>query len=159
MVKLMDEYHKNYARVSLTFNKKSNPDYPGAGAAGGLGFAFLTFLNAQLKPGIELVLEAVKLEDNVKDSDYVVTGEGRIDSQTAMGKAPSGVARMAKKYGHKVIAFCGCATVDSNLCNQHGIDGIFPIIRRPETLERLMDKDVAKVNLTDTAEQVFNLLK
>lgn len=159
MVKLMNEYHKNYARVSLTFNKKSNPDYPGAGAAGGLGFAFLTFLNAQLKPGIELVLEAVKLEDNVKDSDYVVTGEGRIDSQTAMGKAPSGVAMLAKKYGHKVIAFCGCATVDSNLCNQHGIDGIFPIIRRPETLERLMDKDVAKVNLTDTAEQVFNLLK
>lgn len=158
MVKDMDEYLSNYALAAKKYSKDADQNYPGAGAAGGLGFAFLTFLKAALKPGIDIVLDAVCLEKHIKESDIAVTGEGRIDSQTAMGKAPAGVALLAKKYGLKTIAFCGCASIDSRQCNQHGIDAIFPIIRRPDSLEKLMDTDTASMNLTDTAEQVFRLL-
>ena len=86
---------------------KADPKYPGTGAAGGMGFAFLTFTDAVLESGINIVLDETKLEDYIKNADFVITGEGRMDGQTAMGKAPVGVAKLAKKYGKKVIAFAG----------------------------------------------------
>ena len=79
------------------------------------------------------------LDDYVKDADIVVTGEGRLDGQTVMGKAPIGVAKTAKKYGKKVIAFSGSVTKDAIACNQEGIDAFFPILRRIVTLEEAMD--------------------
>ena len=101
---------------------ESNPKHAGAGAAGGLGFAFLTFLNATLESGIKIVLEETHLEKYAKDADIVITGEGRLDGQTVMGKAPIGVAKIAKKFNKPVIAFSGCATKDAILCNNEGID-------------------------------------
>ena len=88
----------------------------------------------------------------------MVTGEGRLDHQTVMGKAPVGVASIAKKYNKKVIAFSGSVTEDAGICNEHGIDAFFPILRRIVTLEEAMQSDTAKQNLTDTTEQVFRLL-
>ena len=88
----------------------------------------------------------------------MVTGEGRLDSQTVMGKAPIGVAKIAKKYNKKVIAFSGSVTKDAGVCNEHGIDAFFPILRRIVTLEEAMESENAVQNLTDTAEQVFRLL-
>lgn len=81
--------------------------YPGVGAAGGLGYAFKNYLHANLKSGIELILKKIKAEDYIKEADLVITGEGKIDFQTAMGKAPIGVAKLAKKYAKPVIAFAG----------------------------------------------------
>ena len=131
----------------------------GAGAAGGLGFAFLSYLKGELKSGIELVIKETKLEDSVKDADIVITGEGRLDGQSYMGKAPVGVATLAKKYNKPVIAFAGGVTEDAVKCNDYGIDAFFPIVRTPCTLAEAMDKENAYKNLTNTAEQVFRMIK
>lgn len=131
---------------------------PGAGAAGGLGFAFLAYLNAELLPGVDLILRATELEKELKDADIVVTGEGCLDHQTAMGKAPAGVAKLAKKYGAKVIAFAGSVTKEASACNRAGIDAFFPIVRGVTTLEEAMNPQNAKENMTAAAEQVFRIL-
>ena len=103
----LDKAMNHYASVTSKFLHNDYASAEGAGAAGGLGFAFLSYLNATLTPGIDLILNAVELEKELEDTDITVTGEGRLDHQTAMGKAPVGVARLAKKYGSKVVAFPG----------------------------------------------------
>lgn len=158
MIKEMDVWLEKYAELAKTVSSKADKTCAGAGAAGGLGFAFLSFTNAVLKSGIEIVLEETNMEDAIKTADIVVTGEGRLDSQTVMGKAPSGVAKLAKKYGKKVIAFSGCVTEDAEVCNEHGIDAFFPILRGVTTLEEALDTNNAYKNLTATAYQVFRLL-
>lgn len=158
MIKDMDAWLDGYAEITKTVSKTADKNYEGAGAAGGLGFAFLAYLNATLKSGINIVLDEIKLEDDIKNADVVVTGEGRLDSQTVMGKAPIGVAKLAKKYGKKVIAFCGCTTKNAEVCNQHGIDAFFPILRTVTTLEEALEKNNAYENLRATAYQVFRLI-
>lgn len=158
MIRDMDRWLANYALLARAVSPSADPNCPGAGAAGGLGFAFLAFTNATLRSGIQIVLEETGLEDAIRDAQIVVTGEGRLDAQTVMGKAPSGVARLAKKYGKKVIAFSGCVTEDAELCNDHGIDAFFPILRTVTTLEEALDTDRAYQNLAATAYQVFRLL-
>ena len=158
MVADMDGWLKNYSKIVKEKYPDADSEYPGTGAAGGLGYAFFNFTNSKLESGIKIVLDETKLGEYVKDADIVVTGEGRLDHQTVMGKAPVGVANIAKKYNKKVIAFSGSVTEDAGVCNEHGIDAFFPILRRIVTLEEAMQTDTAKKNLTDTAEQVFRLL-
>jgi glycerate kinase len=155
----MDAWLSNYAVLTKSVFENADANYPGAGAAGGLGFAFLSYLNASLTSGIELVIKVTELEDQIKDADIVVTGEGRLDAQSCMGKAPVGVAMVAKKYGKPVIAFSGAVTKDAGLCNEHGIDAFFPIVRTPCSLKDAMDVDNAYTNLKNTAEQAFRLIK
>lgn len=155
---LLDSYMAHYAKITADTVGKDHSETPGAGAAGGLGFAFLSFLPAILQPGIDLVLRTVGLEEELKDADIVVTGEGRMDMQTAMGKAPVGVARLAKKYSAKVVAFAGSVTSGARACNEAGIDAFFPILRGICTLEEAMDTENARRNLKETAEQVFRLI-
>lgn len=157
MIKEMDEWMLRYASLAEKNFPKADRNRPGTGAAGGLGFAFLTFLDAVLEPGISIVLRETKLECDVMDSDLVITGEGRLDSQTAMGKAPAGVAELAKKYGKTVIAFAGCVAEDAGACNACGIDAFFPILRNPVTLEEAMDRENAWKNMAAAAEQAVRL--
>jgi glycerate kinase len=98
------------------------------------------------------------LEEVIKNADVVITGEGKLDGQSHMGKAPVGVANLAKKYGKPVIAFAGAVTPDASICNEHGIDAFFPAVRRPCTLDEAIDPENAKSNLADTAEQVFRVI-
>lgn len=149
---------KNYAQATAAHFGKVHALTPGAGAAGGMGFAFLSYLNAQLTPGVDLILDATHLENILADADVVVTGEGRLDHQTAMGKAPVGVAKLAKKYGAKVIAFAGSVTKDATACNGAGIDAFFPIVRGITTLEEAMKPEVARENMIAAVEQVFRLI-
>ena len=160
MIKDMDLWLENYAKISKTVSQKADQNYAGAGAgaAGGLGFAFLTFTNSTLKSGIDIILKEIDIESDIKNADIVVTGEGRLDSQTVMGKAPIGVAKLAKKYGKKVIAFSGCVTDDAEVCNSYGIDAFFPTLRNVTTLEEALDQNNAYKNLTATAYQVFRLM-
>ena len=158
-VKIMDGWLGKYAEVAKSAFPNADPNYPGAGAAGGLGFAFKTFMNASLESGIGIILDETELEKHIADADVVVTGEGRIDFQTAMGKAPIGVAKLAKKHGKRVVAFAGCVTADAEECNNHGIDAFFPIIRAITTLDEALLRDNAYSNLRAAAYQVFNLLK
>jgi len=158
IVSEMDSWLREYAKVAAEIFPDTDPDFPGAGAAGGLGFAFKTFLSGKLEPGIDLILSKTNLEDYIKDADIVVTGEGRLDFQTAMGKAPVGVAKLAKKYKKPVIAFAGCVTKDAGECNKNGIDAFFPILREVVTLKDAMDKENAAQNMTLAVEQAFRAI-
>ena len=159
MIKDMDQWLYNFANLAKKKYPHSDALVPGTGAAGGLGFAFLTFVKATLESGIDIILETIDLKSDLKDVDVVVTGEGCLDRQSAMGKAPVGVAKMAKLYNKPVIAFAGSVTKEAKLCNQEGIDAYFPIIRNITTLQEAIAKENAKNNLTDTVEQVFRLWK
>ena len=159
MVKELDEALLHYAELSKETFDHADRLYPGTGAAGGMGFAFLTYTNAVLESGIKIVLEETGLEDEMKDADFVITGEGRLDSQTALGKAPIGVAHLAKKHDKKVLAFAGCLTPDAGVCNENGIDAFFPILRRVITVQEAMEKETARENMIRSVEQVFRLIK
>lgn len=159
MIKDMDMWLRKYAELTKAVLPDSDANAKGTGAAGGMGFALLTYLNATLQSGIELVMKETYLEEHIKDADIVITGEGRLDGQSCMGKAPVGVANLAKKYNIPVIAFSGCVTENAVLCNEHGIDAFFPILRTPCTLSEAMDCDNAYKNLKNTVLQVFKLIK
>lgn len=158
MIKDMDAWLSDYAKIVSAKYKSADAEYPGTGAAGGMGFAFLAYTNAVLESGIKIILEETKLEEYVKDADIVVTGEGRLDGQTAFGKAPIGVAKIAKKFDKTVLAFAGAVTKDAVVCNEHGIDAFFPILRRIQTLQEAMTPEIARDNMVTTVEQVFRLI-
>jgi len=159
MIQLMDSYLGKYAEIAAEIFPQADPDYPGAGAAGGLGFAFRTFLNAKLERGITLIIEKTGLEKEISEADIVIVGEGRLDAQTAMGKAPCGIAAAAKKYGKPVVAFSGCVAGDASACNKFGIDAFFPILGELCSLEHAMRFETASENLIRTSEQVFRLIR
>lgn len=159
MVSELDQWLSRYAALTKEVNPNADPTFPGAGAAGGLGFGFLAYTNAKLESGIQIVIDATNLKEKIAQADLVVTGEGRMDEQTAMGKGPGGVAQLAKSLGKPVIAFAGCVTPGASVCNQNGIDAFFPILRTVSTLDEALKPENAAQNLADTAEQVFRLLK
>ena len=104
-----------------------NKDIPGAGAAGGLGYAFLEFLNGRLESGSDMIMDAIGLENEVLNADLVITGEGRMDAQTLMGKAPAGVARLAKKHNKRILSFCGSVTPGSEKLLYDVFDKCIPV--------------------------------
>lgn len=157
MIRQMDQWLAGYAALAREKYPHADPCAEGTGAAGGMGFAFLTFTNAQLESGIDIILEETKMEESIKEADLIITGEGRLDAQTAMGKAPVGVARLAQKYKKPVVALAGSVTRDAGVCNAHGITAYFPIVRGAVSLEEAMRKNTAMENMADTAEQVFRL--
>lgn len=159
MILEMDRWLSAYAELAKETRPDADAEYPGTGAAGGMGFAFRTFTNAVLESGINIVLDETKLAEYVKEADIVVTGEGRLDGQTVMGKAPIGVANIAKKFEKPVLAFSGCVTEDAVACNAHGIDAFFPILRGIVTLAEAMDSENAKRNMIAATEQAFRLVK
>ena len=158
MKPLIDNDMKHFADKTKEKLGVSCEDIPGAGAAGGLGFALLSYLNAELTPGAELVMQLTDMEDKIKNSDIVITGEGQLDSQTVMGKAPIGVAGLAKKYDKKVIAFAGSVTEEAIQCNEKGIDAFFSILPGVCSLDEAMDTEIAQKNMRNAAEQVFRLI-
>ena len=159
MIRQMDQWMERYGDLAARTFPAADKEAPGAGAAGGLGFAFLAFLNGSLESGVGMVLKEINLKDDIRDADLVITGEGRLDAQTVMGKAPIGVAHLAKEYGKPVIAFSGAVTREAGLCNQHGIDAFFPIMRGVVSLQEALDPGEARINAADTAEQVFRLIQ
>lgn len=159
MIADMDAWLDRFAALTKKKYPAADALYPGCGAAGGMGFALREFLGGELTSGVKLVLEVTRLADFVKDADLVITGEGRLDSQTAMGKAPVGVASEAKRFGKPCIAFAGSVSEDARACNEAGIDAFFPIRRRICTLEEAMEPANAYRDLADTAEQVFRLIR
>lgn len=158
MAEQLDQSLRHFSEITRKALQKDMAQMPGAGAAGGLGYGFMTYLNGKMENGIDLVLKAVQMETELSDADIVVTGEGRMDFQTAMGKAPVGVARLAKKYGCMVLAFTGAAAPEAGTCNGKGIDAYFPIVRGPIGLREAMEKETAYANLRDAAKQVFSLV-
>ncbi len=135
MLDVLDQNVSHFADMTEKELGSTFRDTEGAGAAGGLGWSLLTYLQADLKRGIDIVLEAVDFENIVQDADLVITGEGRIDSQTAHGKTPIGVAKAAKSYDVPVIGIAGSVSRDSDAVYQHGIDALFSIVPGAVPLE------------------------
>ena len=157
MIRQMDQWLERFAHLAKTVFQDADSTLPGSGAAGGLGFAFRTFLNGSLESGIQIVIRETGLEAYIRDADVVITGEGRLDEQTAMGKAPAGVASLGKKYKKTVIAVAGSVASSARVCNEKGIDAYFPILRGICTLQEAMAPENAKRNMADTVEQIFRL--
>lgn len=155
-VAMLDHYLKNFASVIRRDLHRDVETVPGAGAAGGMGAAFLAFTNAQLRPGIDIVMEAIRLDQHLANAALVITGEGKIDGQTIYGKAPIGVARQAHKAGIPVIAFAGSLGEGAERVREHGISACFSIVNRPCSLETALME--AKQNLRLTATSVAEVI-
>lgn len=159
MVKELDKKLKSFAVFIKENRGKDIGEMPGAGAAGGLGGGFVAFLDAELKSGIDIVLDVVKLEDKVKGADFVITGEGRIDFQSVMGKAPTGVSKIASKYGVPCIGLAGCVADDAGEVHNYGIDAVFSTINYPISLEDAMGKERTGIFVEKNIEEIFRLIK
>ncbi|MGX4686929.1 glycerate kinase family protein [Vagococcus sp. JNUCC 83] len=148
-------------RFIHTFGLKSsdylNNDFimtPGAGAAGGLGFAFMAYLNATLFSGFDLLVKEKNIINKVKKADIVITGEGRLDAQSVMGKVPSALAELTQETGKILLAICGSVSDDVEECNKYGIDAFFPIIRQIADEKTILSKSNTLISLEQTAEQL-----
>ncbi|XBS70598.1 glycerate kinase [Acerihabitans sp. KWT182] len=148
MIKALDDSLKNYARIIKRDLDKDVEHIPGAGAAGGMGAGLQAFCGAELRQGIEIVTEALGLDALVRDATLVITGEGRIDSQTIHGKVPIGVARVAKRYNKPVIGIAGSLTSDVAVVHEHGLDAVFSVIYQICTLEEALDNAAENVRMT-----------
>ncbi|MTI12216.1 glycerate kinase [Sansalvadorimonas verongulae] len=138
MVKQLDAALKQYATVIERDLGVAVEHHPGAGAAGGMGAGLLAFMKADLQPGIDIVMDAVELAPKMDGADLVITGEGRIDGQTAQGKTPVGVARIAKQFGLPVVALSGCVGAGVEAVYGQGIDALFPIIHASISVEEAL---------------------
>jgi glycerate kinase len=158
-VKVLEQGLTSFAHVVYRDQGKDLQTIPGAGAAGGLGAAFAGFLNATLQSGIGLVIDILGLEQRIREVNLVITGEGKLDEQTSMGKAPLGIAQLAGKYGIPVIALAGELTREVSSLNANGLTSCFSIVNAPMSLEEAMDKGVAYDNLRLTTNQLFRLIR
>lgn len=152
MVTQLDAALRHYGTLLEQATGREVINAPGAGAAGGMGAALLGMLNARLRPGIEIVIETLQLEEALRDADLVITGEGRLDSQSVHGKTPIGVARVAKRFGLPVIGIAGSLSKDYQVVHQHGIDAAFSVLDRVVSLEEALAE--AADNLEVTARNV-----
>lgn len=157
MVERLDQGLRAYARAIVRFNGVQVDSIAGAGAAGGLGGGFKALLGARLEPGIDMVLNTMQFDRIIAGSDLVITGEGRIDRQTTMGKAPSGVLRAAQAQDIPVVAIGG-AVLPCKELNESGFAAVLPIVAGPVALEVAMQREVATENVRRTAAQIAGLL-
>lgn len=156
MVQQLDQALQHYADIIARDLAIAVANQPGAGAAGGMGAALLAFLGAKLKPGIDIVMEAVDLAGLMSGADLVITGEGRIDGQTAQGKTPVGVARIAKQFDLPVIALAGSVGPGAEAVYECGIDALFPIVHGAVPLSEALTH--GEENLTRAARNLARVL-
>ena len=147
-IKMLDEGLQHYAEKLKEVYNRDFASIPGAGAAGGLGAGLMAFLNAALKSGIDEILQLIEIEPAIQTADLVITGEGRIDGQSLSGKAPIGIARIAKRYRVPTIAIVGSQSLDIEAVYQAGIAGVFDIINQPLTLEQAIQQTPKLVEAT-----------
>lgn len=159
MIKRLDEGLQNFSHITKKFTGKNLSMQKGAGGAGGLTFAFTSYLNAKVESGADLIIKLCKFKNIIKEADLIITGEGKIDAQTLHGKAPAILAKLAKKYHKPIIAIGGC--IDKNI-DINDINNIFTasfsIINEPMSLDKAMDKQISKQNLEMTIAQIMSLI-
>ncbi|MBN8235062.1 glycerate kinase [Halobacillus kuroshimensis] len=157
-VSLLDEGLQHFAAVVQKQLGLDLQDIAGSGAAGGLGAAFSGFLQSSLQSGVQFILDEVKVDERIAEADLIITGEGKLDAQSSMGKAPSGIAERAKQQGRAVIALAGDITAVEKTLHGAGIDACFSIMRGPSSLQDALNPDTARDNLAETSEQIGRLL-
>lgn len=157
MIQELDAGMKSLAQVIKKVTGKDIATYPGAGAAGGMGGGLLAFLNATLKPGTELLLETINFQEKIKEADLIITGEGKADLQTMMGKVPYGILKEAQKEHIPVIILAG-SIEDTTALNEVGFKGVFSIAPGPITLSRTMEPKIAKENIKRLTAQICSVI-
>jgi glycerate kinase len=157
MIEELDAGMQSLAKVILQTTGKDIAPYPGAGAAGGMGGGCLAFLNATLKPGIKLLLDTLHFEEKIEKADLIITGEGRADRQTAMGKVPSGILEAAGKQHIPVVLIAG-SVEDVSLLNRAGFQSVFSIMPAPVSLEKAMEPEFARANIKSLVIQLCYLV-
>lgn len=157
MVTLLDNALAHYADIVERDLGQTLREIPGAGAAGGLGFGLMAFLHATLRPGAQIVLEAVKLEEHIRTADLVITAEGQLDSQTAYGKSVGAVAALAKRYGLPVLALAGGLGQDYQSVYALGVDAIAVLPSSPMPLSYAMEH--ASPLMSDATERALRLIR
>lgn len=158
MVQQLDEGMASFAKVIEAKYGIDIVPMAGAGAAGGMGGGFRAFLNATLKKGIDMVLDAIGFDSIISGADLVVTGEGKVDFQTAKGKTAAGVLARAKAQGIPVVAIGGCVEMCDSL-SEMGFAGIYPILEEKVPLELAMQRDFASQNVTNTLIRILKTMK
>lgn len=157
MIVLLERGMCHFAQIIRTHTQVDVENLPGAGAAGGLGGALVAFLGAKLKPGIELVLDAIDFKNRIKGADLLITGEGRMDAQTCMGKAPAGILKVALGQQIPVVGIAGSVADTEKLC-EAGFQAVFPISDVSISLQQAMEKTTAQKNISRTVEQLLRLI-
>ncbi|HEY8463528.1 MAG TPA: glycerate kinase [Bacillota bacterium] len=156
MVTILDRNMYHFAGVIKKDLGKDLLNVPGSGAAGGLGAGLLAFLNAEIKPGIEIVMEVADFEGKIKSADYVITGEGATDFQSMFGKVPFGIAQVAQKWGKPVICISGTLGNGCEKLYDAGITALFSIVNKPMSLQEAMERGEAL--LAQVTENIFRLI-
>ena len=157
-VNFLDAQHSAFAKFVAKENGIDFSTYPGAGAAGGLGFGFVSFLNAHLKSGIKIILDKVGLHKMICDADFVITGEGKVDEQSVMGKVIDGISTVCKKQNTPCLVIAGhCDDATANI-HEKGVTSVFSILSKPMSLEEAMDKKTALRLMEKKSEQIFRLI-
>ncbi len=157
MIVELDAALRNFAEIATLVTGKDVADCPGAGAAGGLGAGLMFFTDAILRPGVDIVIEATGLTALIEAADLVVTGEGCTDFQTAFGKAPVGVAGIARQYGKPVVCLSGALGPGAEEVLKHGIDALMSVVPRPMDLAACMDGGTLLIE--QAAERMASLIK
>jgi glycerate kinase len=152
---LLDNGLRTYSEIANKLMRVNFTEYPGVGAAGGLGYALKTFLKAKLTPGIDIMLNTSNFESHCKNTDYIITGEGKIDDQSAMGKVLSGIAKIGKKHNIPVIAIAGSIEISNNSLYDLGITSMFSILNKPMSLEEALKKETTIKNVEATIEKII----
>jgi len=157
MVEELDKALAHYAQIIEQDLGMSVREIPGAGAAGGLGAGLMAFLHAKLRPGAQIVFEAVELEERIRKADLVITAEGQIDAQTAYGKSVGAVAEIAKRYDLPVLAFAGSLGDNYRVVYELGVDAVVALPSSPMTLTYAME-NAARL-ISDAAERACRLIQ
>lgn len=157
MIETLDANLGHFAHLVERDLGRQIAEVPGAGAAGGMGAALLAFLNARLRPGVDMVIDAIHLKDVLVDADLVLTGEGQIDGQSLNGKTPVGIARVAQQQGVPVIALAGSLGTDAEAVLACGIHALFAVVPGPCSLDEALTN--AAQNIRWTARQIAALLR
>ena len=159
----VDKYIENFSNKVNLATGKNNTFIEGSGSAGGLGYAFMSFCNATIQSGSKFMINYLELEKIIRDVDVVITGEGKLDKQSYMGKAPIEIARIAKRFNKKVIFLAGNILDDElselNEDDKKLIDASFSIQRKFTPLNIAMDRRISKRNIENTIVQIFNILE
>lgn len=155
----LDQGLKHYAEKTLEEMNIDISKIPGGGAAGGLGAAFYGYLGGDLETGVSLITDILDIEEEVKDADLVISGEGQLDAQTAMGKVPVGMLNLAKRNEVPFVGLAGSLSADAYDLNEIGMDAVFSIQPRPMSLDEAMDSEITRENITRTTSQIMKLIK
>ncbi|MCM8788502.1 MAG: glycerate kinase, partial [Candidatus Omnitrophica bacterium] len=157
MVELLEKNLRHYAQVIREQLKKDIENMPGSGAAGGLAAGLVAFLNAKIKEGSRFIAEKIELERHIKNSDIVITGEGRIDSQVKFGKTIMAVVEKAKRHNVPVVALCGIKSGSIDDLYKNGLTAVFSIVPGPIKLEESIEK--SQDFIKDTSREIAGLIK